>query len=377
MDDVIVIGAGVAGLAAAQSLEAAGARVRVLEARRRIGGRIHTVHPPSAALPIELGAEFIHGAAPAVERIARAANLPLLELWSGGGLDVIEKTIERATHLPGPDRSFRDALARLRLPRARAERTLGFIRGFEAADPDRVSARALAISGDDTERSRRVIGGFGRVVDALRAGAIELGAVVERVTWTRGSVRIRTREKTFSAKKAIVTVPLGVLQSGAIAFDPPVPNVRARLAMGFVTKRIFVFREVYWDRDPSFRIDPRNPFPVWWSQRPIDAPILTAWAPRVSAGDALDALARQLGVRRKTVEEKLAGVYHHDWGRDPFSRGVYSYPTVGGARDAKLLARAREHTLFFAGEATCLPPRYGTIHGAIESGERAAREALR
>jgi monoamine oxidase len=115
---------------------------------------------------------------------------------------------------------------------------------------------------------------------------------------------------------------------------------------------------------------------------------LIAWAGGPSAerllrlGDearierALESLAGALGIAVQIPRRQLVGWRWHDWSRDPFARGAYSYPLVGGARAARALAKPLGRTLFFAGEATCPPPSNGTVEGAIESGERAAKEIL-
>jgi monoamine oxidase len=128
--------------------------------------------------------------------------------------------------------------------------------------------------------------------------------------------------------------------------------------------------------------------PTWWSAAPVRAPILTGWAGGHAAdallaeGDeamidrALDSLAKTFGMRRRTVDDQLAGTYTHNWQSDLFSRGAYSYAAVGGSGAHQTLARPLRSTLFFAGEATS-SDQTGTVAGAIETGRRAARELLK
>ena len=418
--DVIVVGAGVAGLAAAARLARAGLRVCVLEARDRAGGRIQTIRPPDVAVPVELGAELVHGDASAIERIAEAARLPLVDVPDAherrehgrkrpgsffadleGAMKRAEKTV-RARDLP-----FDEAIARTRAPARSRELARSFVEGFGAAHADLASTRAIVAPGDEIERTRRVLPGYDRVVDALRdrlpPGALVLSAIVTDVAWSRGAVTVRARTPThaplgpFRAPRVVVTLPLGVLQRGAAesavrfhpALDEKAPAL-AKLAMGHVVKLVMLFRTSFWSRAvrAPFVHDPRAAFATFWTQAPIEAPLLTAWAggpiaERLAqasedevARAAAASFADALGVSRGAVESELVSVFRHDWSRDPFALGAYSFALVGGASAARKLGAPIADTLFFAGEATAPPPRNGTVHGAIESGERVAREVL-
>ena len=151
-----------------------------------------------------------------------------------------------------------------------------------------------------------------------------------------------------------------------------------------------MFRSAVWRRKTSapFWHDARAAFPTFWTQAPIEAPLLTAWAGGpmaerlVAAGEdaiahaAVLSLSDVLGIPRAAIEAELVSIFRHDWSSDPFALGAYSFSLVGGASAPKKLGAPIANTLFFAGEATAPPPRNGTVHGAIESGERAARELL-
>src|SRR5438046_1340185 len=163
--DVIVIGAGAAGLAAAQRLIASGASVAVLEARDRIGGRIWTVHTDSVTVPIELGAEFVHGDAPELHHVSRDAGLPMFDVagrrWmsTGSHLTLMDDFWERLDRVMGrlseardPDGSFADALRRLRGTKSADKRlAIQYVEGFHAADTRLVSERSLAEGGSPRE----------------------------------------------------------------------------------------------------------------------------------------------------------------------------------------------------------------------------------
>ena len=365
---IVVIGAGVAGLAAARALVRRGHEVIVLEARPRIGGRILTRHARDVAAPIELGAEMIHGDAPETLRIVGAAGLrtaPLdgaTRVARGGRLrqENLPRSLERVFRLidPGqPDESFASFLTRRPGGRALSrdrEVAAAFVRGFHAA----VSEIAWKTH---------------RVEVAVRQGA-------------RGAVR------HIRARAAVITVPVGVLRArpgarGAIVFRPDPPAIRAavgRLAMGSVTKVVFAFDALPWSPAIRFLRTPEGATGVWWHAGSSRPSLAVAWTGGPAAAEldrqpareivaiALTDLARALGTSRARLEAGVRGAWLHDWQHDPFSRGAYSYPEVGGAHAGRALARPVENTLFFAGEATS--SAWGTVEGALESGRRAARQ---
>lgn len=297
-----------------------------------------------------------------------------------------------------------------------------FVEGYHACRADDVSARWVAAGlGDEDDpssfRQHRVPAGMDALVRALRCGLdpervrVRLGAAVTELRWARGRVAVRAAGpggralEPFRARAAVVTVPLGVLQEGAIRFVPDLPAKRraaARLAMGQAFKIVLRFRREFWEderfllrrRAPGVELPPGLHFvhspgaevPTWWTPAPLRAPILTGWAGGRRAEELLDlpaparaeralaALARILAVPRARLEENLEAASQHDWRSDPLSRGAYSYVRAGGAAAPRALARPEGGTLFFAGEATDLRET-GTVEGALASGRRAARQA--
>ena len=437
--DVIVVGGGVAGLSAARTLVAAGARVILLEARDRIGGRVFTVRDERLTLPIELGAEFIHGAAPETVEIAREAGITTYEVlgerWRAGGgqvrrvddyWDRLDLVMRRLDPELEPDRSFQEVLdAKPGGRRLARERTLAaeFIQGFHAADLGRVSARSLAEGGSpgddpDERRMARLFDGYDRVPQWIARGlddVIQVDSVVERIEWRRGAVKVTVAaspgraRRTLDARAAVIALPLGVLQTpapaaGAIAIDPDPTSFRRalnKMASGGVLRIVLAFREIFWTERAiqglpeqanlacmHFLHTLHAAIPVWWTSFPVRAPMLTGWVggPRAWSlmrqgreailETALDTLARHLSLRQRTLAGLLTGFWVHDWLDDPYSRGAYSYPLVGGSEAARVLARPVQRTLFFAGEAMDSEMRSGTVHGAIGSGRRSAKAAL-
>jgi monoamine oxidase len=435
--DVAVVGAGVAGLAAAGELRRRGLRVVVLEARDRVGGRILTYHDERVPVPIELGAEFLHGDTPETDRVLRESGLLALDLagehWRAENGRILPhrgvwSQIDRVLGLidpAAPDVSFADFLTGRPGGRALArdrKTARRFVEGFDAADAERLSTRSLAVGGgeaasDSVRRVGRVASGYDRMAEWMAhrlEGDVHLEAPVSEIEWTRGEVEINLQPRAdddlpprVSARAAIVTVPISVLKAppeepAGLRFRPDVPRVRQaldRLEMGTVVRLVVWFRDLPWTRPlPGLAkgkslerlgflhtADPA--FSVWWSAYPARAPLAVAWSggPPAAAlarqgrsaieDHALRSLADQLGVSRRRVESAVLDLWLHPWHEDPYSRGAYSYALVGGADAGRRLARSVEGTLFFAGEATDTEGRIGTIEGALASGLRAAKQA--
>ena len=429
--DVLIIGAGAAGLAAAAEFARCGKSALVLEARNRIGGRAWTLAVPGLKVPVELGPEFIHGRPEATFSLMRKAGIAALERtgdgWygRGGKLEHVDEILAeiraaiRAARAPRRDISFAAFLARdlrrLSAPaRAFARRR---VEGYDAAEPERASARAILEewASEDNEAGAshyRPAGGYGALMAAL-AGTLQgsrvelrLNSEVRTVRWKRGRVEVegvRQKDEVFriTARKAIVTLPLGVLQqparsADAVRFVPALAQKRKALyglAPSQVVKAVLLFRDAFWEtleggryRRAVFFRAPGERFPSFWTARPGRAPLLTAWAggpnairlagmtaPRI-VKQAMASLATVFG--RAALQERLVASWLHDWQKDPFARGAYSYVTVGGHGARKALANPLRDTLYFAGEATDYEGEHGTVAGALRSGTRAAREVL-
>jgi monoamine oxidase len=416
--EILIIGAGVAGLTAARDLTAAGARVLVLEARDRLGGRVMTHHTPDG--PVELGAEFVHGTVEETLSVAREASLALRETDRGApratGADQEEPAdifsamdvVLAHASADGPDESFRHLAERVDVAAEIKARCLALITGYHAADPARISVRSLLknMAADErpgANRQFRFTNGYDGLVAAIFARIapglcdVRLDTVVTTVSWGRRRVVVRTSAgQELATPQLIVTVPLGVLKAGVIEFSPRLADkeeVVGRLEMGDAERVSLCLASEAWvapDRFPpgGFLMTGEPPFPIWWISRPPPNPVVTGWsggrnaralgqlagAARVDA--AVAALAAALGADTGRLRQDLRGGFSHNWLADPFARGAYSYAGVGGSDAGTELAVPIDGTLFFAGEATESDGQNGTVHGAIASGRRAAKQVL-
>lgn len=413
MADIIVIGAGAAGLAAARDLHRRGLDVLIIEARDRVGGRIFTRHEAGLEMPIELGAEFVHGRPKVtfdlIERAALSVDeTPEIRLFSDNGilkpLDDFWPLVESVnSHIdPSEDITYQQFLDRMDAPDFAKRVAKLYAQGFNAANVGIISAPALALSeraaaAIDGRRNFRLRDGYDAVIQelarALPTDSIRLSEPVLEVKWKANAVEMRTAQATYIAKKAIITVPLGVLRAGAISFDPPLTEKNEallRLEMGHAVKVILRFRKRWWEKIAGqfgYVVSYDAPIPTWWTQLPAGTNLLAGWAAGPPAGKlaycepdeirtyAVASLSQIFGVAEDFVANELISWHFHNWTRDPFSLGAYSYPAVGGIEAARKLAQPVENTLLFAGEATDFSGHNGTVHAAIASGYRAAAEA--
>jgi monoamine oxidase len=436
---VLIIGAGAAGLAAARDLAATGIEIAVIEARERVGGRIHTFRQDCSIIPVEFGAEFVHGKDPQLLKVIDEACAIMCDVtdrhwyFENGVLSRANDFWNKLTSLMDlmdpkkPDRSFGDFLDSLPddegTRRAKAVATR-YVQGFHAANVDRAGVHGLIKANEaadeiDGDKSFRVLDGYDTITQTLRAQAeasgaiIHLNTVVKELHWSPKSVNAVCisggHEAKIEASRAVITLPLGVLQAplhehGVVQFVPELPEHKLAairgVAMGHVTRLILRFRERFWEKldlrgtgagedlsQLGFIHYPEAPIPTWWTLLPIRAPILVGWVGGPDADkfagrtneylseQALSSLSQILGVSQKRLRELLFESYTHDWGSDPFTRGAYAYLPVNGVEAQRTLAGSLDNTLFFAGEATSVG-HIGTVHGAIESGHRVAKEIL-
>lgn len=417
---ILVIGAGMAGLGAARVLHDAGLPVTVIEAKGHIGGRTHTSHLwPD--LPVDMGASWIHG----------TRGNPLTALAQDLGLRLSPTSYDRAVTYDDAGREVpfakpaRKALALVEAARARID------------DDDRDMSLQAAVTGDPawkrlTPAERRVarlaintrieheysgdwsqlsawhfddgkdfggdeaivVPGFGPIVDHLARGLdIRLGEPVRRIAPLRSGVEVATPGGTHHATAAIVTVPLGVLKAGRIAFAEPLDQSRQRaidgLGMGLLNKCLLRFDRVFWPAQMDW-IDFLGPTETLWADwtsylGATGQPLLAAfnaarmadevegWDDRTTAASAVEALRAMFGT---SVPDPL-GAQVSRWRQDPFALGAYSFKAVGTrTKDRKRLYGSDwDGRLIFAGEAASRD-HPSTVHGALMTGRAAAAAVL-
>lgn len=425
--DTIVIGAGMSGVSAARMLADAGQRVTVLEGRDRIGGRMHTDR--RAGFPVDRGASWVHGIDDsALWDLVQALGIPTLEYTVGsfqvGGrpienfdrhgrpMDAAATTqwiadVEEADRLlveeigtSSPGDTYLDvterALDRSGLEPGRIDDIREFFRhrveeqcGAWIGDLDAHGLDEDAIDGDEVIFPR----GYDELPRRIAAGLdIRLAHVVTRVERSDAGVVVRTADAEFTADRAVVTVPLGVLKAGTIVFEPPLPDAVAgpigRLGMGVFNKVFLQFPERFWGEDAYVIRALGEAGEHWHSWYDVSAvsgiPTLLTFAAgpfgrrmqtlpdRDVAADAVRTLRTLYG---DAVGEPRAHWVTH-WGADEFSVGSYSHLALGSSHhDHDELAGPVDGVLHFAGEATW-GDEPATVGAAYYSGHRAAERIL-
>jgi monoamine oxidase len=403
--DVLIIGAGAAGLAATRELERAGKRVLCVEARDRIGGRILTGHDPLVPVAIEFGAEFVHGRPEEIFELIAKAGLNAFELdgrMVGGG-DPFRVMEDIKLFAGTRDQTLLEFLHERDYTDEEKHAAIAFIEGFEAAHADRIGIAGLAEEEQAADRieghrSFRILNGYHSLMLTLGVPGVQLKSVVESVEWRRGHATIHVRSattqefETIDAGRVLITVPLGVLQAGSIRFEPEpgeILHAARALAFGDAFRVTLRFERPFWQDKAEFSgadfiLADEPLFPTWWTTLPLETSVITGWSAGPKAEPLLGKTRLEI-IRDATASlQRITGVpmpplidaWFHDWSADPFSRGAYSYVPAGALSARARLAEPVEDTLYFAGEATDLIGYGGTVHGAIASGRRAAAQIL-
>lgn len=414
--DVLIIGAGAAGLMAARHLALQGKSVAVIEALNRTGGRMYTISHARFAKPVELGAEFIHGDLPLTKSLLDEAGIAYVPAdgsnWQGGkgkfqqqeGFAEEDDSGLPCNHLE-QDITVAQLLEQLNDPAEKAAMQ-GYAEGYFAADIFRSSAQALCADlSAEYEEQYRPVGGYRLLVAYLEAQCREMGVAffleqpVQEIRWQQGSATVFTTSQSFAAAQVLITVSLGVLQSGKILFSPALPQQKTAaikaLGFGHVVKINLQFSEAFWKNpeytggktlDDLFFLFSEAAIPTWWTQHPQQDALLTGWmgGPKAAAlqqlsekeleEKAMASLLQIFAISEEKLRSLLQGAAAHNWSADSYFHGAYSYEVVDGHRHIQTLSEPENHTLFFAGEALHAGTEIGTVEAALASGLEAAKK---
>lgn len=411
MSHILIIGAGASGLMAAKNLLEKGHTVTIIEARDRIGGRVHTL-TNGFSIPTEAGAEFVHGQKPfTMELLIESKNkVSLLEgkhyqFWDGklqkgnvldGEWGKLLRQLKKLEHDTDMNTFLNEHFREDKYSELR-ERVKGFVEGYDAADLDRVSAMALKEEWEQTddEHQYHIHGGYITLMNYFHekitaaGGTVFLSSPVKEIQWSPGNATIvTTTGNKISGDKVIITVPLGVLQKGAIQFTPALPeHTIAFHQMGFggVIKFMFEFHIAFWEnriKEPFKKVGfmfTDAGVPTWWSQLPDKTPILTGWqgGPQTFTGvhnsetlrdKAIASLQYIFNCSTKEITDQIKHYHIADWTTDPYSYGAYAYVTTETQQALTLLSTPVNNTVYFAGEALYQGPHTGTVEAALLSG---------
>ncbi len=413
--DTIVIGAGAAGLAAAQRLQAAGQRLLVVEARDRIGGRVQTNYD-FAPQPVELGAEFVHGDVVTGDLAAQyglalipalgddrayihdAHGLKTVDDYAQGDAAIARAVMQSndsevwqwaedwvAAGQPDTDVATMVRSRGITLPPTVEQIVSHTYSADYGVYWDRLGVYGMvenSYEGDGCAEYR-IREGYGALIEGLAGGlTVRVNTVIRQVDWGNGDIRvIDADDEEYVADRVVITLPLALLQNNAVKFTPALPDWKKQaidgIGVSHIIKLILKFDAPFWPADWEHchtHLDTQ----LWWrSGYGFESEaIVTAFVGDMG-GDRLRAMgeakATALGVwhleqmfgvdlRGRLVAAKMV-----DWSADPQIQMGYSHTAVGGAGCRELLGRSLDDRLFFAGEATSVL-RPGTVHGAIESG---------
>ncbi|MEP7167950.1 MAG: NAD(P)/FAD-dependent oxidoreductase, partial [Bacteroidota bacterium] len=260
----------------------------------------------------------------------------------------------------------------------------------------------------------RIEGGYSDLTEALaeqceKSGCrMHLSTVITKIEWTESNViAVSETHRKYRAPKAIITLPLELLRTtskrkGAITFVPEIPEKRKaaqQLGYGGVIKFILQFTVAFWKSEQAEKLAGRDlknlgflfsraPVPTWWTQLPVEAPVLTGWLAGPNAvkylttdkdkllKEALRSLAFIFRMDEAGLRKMLTASQIINWSADSFSRGAYSYEVVNGKIYKETLTEPVENTLYFGGEALSKNAVAGTVEAAFASGVEVAEKIL-
>lgn len=413
--DVIIVGAGAAGLMAAWELIAAGKSVLILEARSRCGGRILTITDDNFPIPIELGAEFVHGNLPTTKKLVKKAGTKWHKVKGSFWQHRHGRLFQSEEQILGSDKVL-NALDEVKedIPIAQFLNTFfpedgeireglkSYVEGYYAGDINRVSTFALKEELEESDdEDYRIEGGYKTIIDYLvkevqgQGCKIMLDTPVLAIEWKPGEVMVATKNQTFQSEMVIITAPLEVLRNNTIAFFPTLPQLHEALdSLGYgpAIKILFSFKTAFWEENSELKdlsmLFSDEVIPTWWTQFPKQVPVLVGWAAGGQAKDlvllekeelcekALHALANILNVSDAFLKKQLKGWCLNNWSKNPYTRGAYSYDTVNENQFKNTIKAGIDNTIFFAGEGWFHGLELGTVEAAFNSGKETAQHII-
>lgn len=408
------------GLMAANRLAAVGHSVLIVEARDRIGGRVHTATLPGFSTAIELGAEFIHGAQPLTDKLIREAGL---QTWQASGTSwSLRNGVAQQSEFSSPNfDAFMAKLMQLETDTTvnnflqqnfageaydtlRQEITR-FVEGFDAADVSKASVFALRDewSSADDEEQRHIFNGYQALADYLLQEATSKGATlilnhpVTNITSADNEIQIVTATAAYKARFAVVTIPPAVL-SKSPGILPAMPETYTealqKIETGNVIKFVIELKNPVWQKHSSeFKSYPDLHFlftdtaiPTSWTHNPVQHNIITGWLAGPGANLHTDraelqslmmeSLASIFGVDFTTMQAAIKAFAITDWGADPWAGGGYAYKTTETLKALAVLNKPIRNQIYLAGEAYHAGREMGTVEAALQSGEQTAKTIL-
>jgi len=412
--DIIIIGAGAAGLLAMKDLLAAGYSVCMLEAAAAAGGRIATINENGFDGPVETGAEFVHGKLPLTLALLEEANIAYLPV-EGKMIAVQNGEWKKNQAHDKHWNAFIRQLGKLKTDTSIAafleayfpddryaglrEAVRHYSEGFDLADVTKASAMAAHREwSNETETQYRIPGGYTQLINFLLKecqhphAVLHFNTCAAQITYNKESVAVLTNDKRqFEASKLLITVSAGVLQSGTLKFVPALDHNYAdaiqQLGFGNVIKILLQFTTPFWKKYAAgigFLLSDEA-VPTWWTQLPAEHNLLTGWlggpAATLKSGDTEESLLQSSLLSLSAIfhlsitalQQELVHYKISCWHNHPYVKGGYSYMTVDSVNAKKIMEHPVNGVIFFAGEALYRGESQGTVEAALQSGRMVAK----
>ncbi|WP_374073469.1 flavin monoamine oxidase family protein [Bdellovibrio bacteriovorus] len=425
--DVIIVGAGAAGLSCARTLIQGGARCLLLEARDRMGGRISSVSTSPSSM-IELGAEFIHGASPETLGLLERHDFSFEDLTdhhlqkTKTGLSDVSSFWERVGKINSllrsdltQDRSMQNFIdAHKRKISPFKDLYISYLEGFQAMDLRLAGELGMAESENkqvqklNSQSQFRPLPGYINVIEALfkesglKKNQIHFNREVQKIALRKKSLDViavhpKTHRKIkYSTSRVVLTVPIGVLKR-SLVFEPAIPRLKKTLSvmeMGHALRITFQFKTRFWEKLSTKPVaflhgDSDDYFSTWWTQLPRRSPYLTAWQGGPKALElsfmseqeqvswALKTLSKITGEKLSALKKNYVKHFTHNWSQDPYSLGAYSYVGIQKETSWEKLKQPFHDAIYLAGEGLASGADRGTVTGAIKSGHQVALKVLK